>query len=67
MDKLIEALQIFLKYGNYEYPTVCLHDELIIDKITREMVSDADHKRLDKLGFIWSEEEEYYHSFKYGS
>ncbi len=67
MAKLIEALQIFLKYRNEEYPTGCLHDEFIVYNITREMVSDADHKRLDELGFIWSEEEEYYHSFKYGS
>ncbi len=67
MDKLIEALQIFLKYRNEEYPTTCLHDELIISRITREMVSDEDHKRLEELSFIWSEEEELYHSFKYGS
>ena len=30
MEKLIEALQIFLKYGNPDYPTHCEHDELTI-------------------------------------
>ena len=67
MDKLIEALQIFLKYKNLTYPTCCAHDELIIIDIMRSDVSDEDHARLDELGFIWSEDEECYHSFKYGS
>lgn len=31
MEDLIKALQIFLKYGNPDYPTYCLYDELWVD------------------------------------
>lgn len=67
MDDLIEALQIFLKYANYPNPTNCDHDVLCIMGVTREQVSDEDHKRLGELGFIWSEREECYRSFRFGS
>jgi hypothetical protein len=30
MEDLIKALQIFLKYGNPNYPTNCSHDELFV-------------------------------------
>ena len=67
MDKLIEALQIFLKYANPTYPTNCSHDKLAIMEVEREMVSDEDHAKLEELGFIWDEEYDYYFSFLYGS
>ena len=67
MENLIKALQIFLKYGNPKYPTHCEHDQLSIMEITKEMVSDEDIEELDKLGFFWSESEECFISFKYGS
>ena len=67
MDKLIEALQIFLQYKNEEYPTNCGHDALYIMGVHRDMVSDADHKRLEELDFIWDEDEEVYFSFHFGS
>ena len=67
MDKLIEALKIFLKYRNEEYPTNCLHDVLQIMGVDKDMVSDADHKRLGELGFSWSESDEVYYSFYFGS
>lgn len=67
MKDLIEALQIFLKYKNSKYPTNCTHDVLAIMEISREDVSDEDNEKLDKLGFFWSEEEECYMSFRFGS
>ena len=68
MSDLIEALQIFLKYGNSKYPTNCSHDELAIMNITKDQVSETDLIRLDELGFFWSEEDGgYFKSFKFGS
>lgn len=52
MDKLIEALQIFRKYGNSEYPTWCEHDMLHICDIEPDLVSKEDTKKLDELGFF---------------
>ena len=52
MSKLIEALQIFLKYGNPRNPTHCSHDELTICGIDPAAVSDVDVARLDELGFF---------------
>lgn len=67
MEKLIEALQIFLKYGDPEYPTHCEHDTLYVD-IDPEKVSEKDIKKLDKLGFFVDEEDpDGFTSFRYGS
>ena len=65
MDDLIEALTIFRKYGNPEYPTHCEHDELSVD-IDPELVSDEDKKKLDDLGFL-ADEDGHFVSFKFGS
>lgn len=52
MKDLIEALQIFMKYcGDVKYPTVCEREELFVNCVTPEQVSEEDLKRLDKLGF----------------
>ena len=51
MSDLIEALQIFLKYSNPDYPTHCEHDCLHICGIDPEEISTKDLKRLDDLGF----------------
>jgi len=68
MSDLIKALQIFLKYGNPNYPTHCEHDVLTICGIHPEIVSEEDKMELDKLGFfIGSEFEEAFISFKFGS
>jgi hypothetical protein len=70
MNNLIEALQIFSKYGNPEYPTHCEHDELTITpKICPDTVSHEDRERLEELGFFVSEEggEKLFKSFKFGS
>jgi hypothetical protein len=65
MSKLIEALQIFLKYGDPAYPTHCEHDELSICGIDPDAVSDEDKQRLDELGFIVTDDG--FKSFRYGS
>jgi hypothetical protein len=67
MEDLIKALQIFLKYGNPEYPTNCSHDELMICEIAPSEVSDEDKIELDKLGFFVSEEDDCFKSFRFGS
>lgn len=67
MEKLIKALQIFLKYGNPAYPTHCEHDELTICGINPADVSDEDKKELDELGFFVAEDEECFKSYRFGS
>jgi len=68
MKDLIEALQIFLKYADEEWPTNCSHDELTIMGVDKKDVSDADVDRLEELGFNWSDEDDgYFYSFKFGS
>lgn len=67
MKDLIEALNIFLKYGNPKYPTHCEHDTLYICEIEHSDVSEEDIKRLDELGFIKDEEDGGFMSFKFGS
>lgn len=67
MDKLIEALTIFLKYKNEYAPTHCEHDVMLVVGISQEEVSEEDKKRLDELGFRWSEEFDSWASFRYGS
>lgn len=64
MEDLIKALQIFL---NHEYPTHCVHDELMIASIPLEVVSTEDVIELDKLGFHWSKGNECWISFRFGS
>lgn len=69
MRDLIEALQILLKYGNYNRPIHCEHDILTICDIDPAIVSKEDIIKLDKLGFkVWDEYgEEAFHSYKFGS
>lgn len=67
MSDLIEALQIFLKYGNPKYPTHCAHDELVICGINPSDVSEEDKERLDDLGFFVDDLDECFKSFRYGS
>jgi hypothetical protein len=66
MEKLIEALQIFLKYGNPERPTHCEHDVMYVD-IDYDIVSEGDKARLYALGFLEDDENGKFMSFKYGS
>jgi len=67
MEDLIKALQIFLKYNNSYSPTYCQHDQLAIMDIDPDDVSSEDKVELDKLGFIVSEEDECFISFRFGS
>ncbi len=67
MEKLIEALQIFLKYGNPDYPTHCEHDVMWICGIDNEKVTEEDRKKLDELGFFYDEDDEHFKSYRYGS
>lgn len=67
MDKLIEALQIFLKYKNEQWPTHCEHDILMIIGITEDEISEEDKEKLDKLGFSWNSEYDCWASYRYGS
>ena len=64
MRDLIEALQIFLKYKNNEWPTHCEHDELFIIGVGE--VSEEDAAKLDKLGFFRNDVDGW-SSFKFGS
>lgn len=66
MKNLIEALQIFFKYKNSDYPTHCEHDTLYVVDIGWDEVSKEDRVRLNDLGFNYDENGGWY-SFKYGS
>ena len=65
MENLIKALQIFLKYQNLDFPTICVHDELIIVGISFDEVSEDDKNSLENLGFLW--DSDCWASTKYGS
>lgn len=68
MDQLIEALTIFRKYKNVRHPTHCEHDVLMIMAVTQDEVSDEDQKRLDELGFHWSDADDgCWASYRFGS
>lgn len=66
LSKLIEALQIFLKYGDVSYPTHCEHDVLTVC-VDPSKVSDEDKAKLDELGFFVNSSEDCFQSFRYGS
>lgn len=66
MNDLIEALQIFAKYANNEFPTSCEHDVLYV-LVDPSLVSVEDTSKLESLGFSADTAEECFHSFRYGS
>jgi hypothetical protein len=51
LDALIEALMIFRKYGNPEWPTHCEHDVLYVNSVVPSKMSADDLKRLGELSF----------------
>lgn len=67
MKSLIEALQIFLKYKDVSSPTHCEHDVLYVVGIPEGLVSAEDTKKLDDLGFFWSDSDDCWISFRFGS
>ena len=66
MKELIEALQIFMKYGDKRWPTHCEHDELIVD-IDPAIVSAEDTAKLEELSFLPNHDESYFYSYRFGS
>jgi len=66
MKDFIEACQIFLKYGDMDYPFSCEHDVLYVF-YDGSIMSEEDLARLELLGFDWDEGDEHFYSFKYGS
>ena len=66
MSNLIEALQIFLKYRDEQFPTQCEHDMLYVH-VDPSVVSGEDIKRLEEIGFFIAEELECFASYVYGS
>jgi hypothetical protein len=70
MRGLIEILNIFLKYlpNDVNWPTNCSHDELTFClDLNPSMMSKEDVDRLDELGVFYSESDNVFKSFKYGS
>lgn len=65
MDKLIQALQIFLKYGNPKFPTHCEHDILMV--MIEEEISEEDKEKLEELHFNWNDEYGCWASYYFGS
>lgn len=67
MKTLIEALQIFLKYGDPYSPTHCEHDELLV-MIDPSDVSEEDTDKLELLGFFPNVEYgQCFSSYRFGS
>lgn len=66
MSKLIEALQIFLKYEDPAFPTHCEHDVLYV-QIDPQKVSTEDLLKLYSLGFFPNDDNTGFSSHKYGS
>lgn len=64
MSDLIEALQVFLKYGNPSYPTHCEHDVFTVC-IDPKVVSKEDKAKLYQLGFF--EKDNDFQSFRFGA
>ncbi len=68
LSELVEALTIFLKYGDVAWPTHCEHDEMVIANLHEcATISPEDHTRLEELGFGWDEDDERYKSYAFGS
>jgi hypothetical protein len=61
---LIEALTIFAKYTDAEYPTHCEHDKLYV-LVDPAKVTAEDKARLEDLGFRPSVDA--FYSFRFGS
>jgi hypothetical protein len=68
LTAFIEGMQIFLKYGygNNITPIHCEHDEMSIC-LSGENMKKEDIERLEKLGFEYDKEEDYFYSYRWGS
>lgn len=65
LSGLIEALQIFLKYGDLSRPTHCEHDVMFVC-VSPSIVTEDDKRALAILGFI-EDGSEGFKSYRYGS
>ena len=66
MKDLIEALTIFLKYKNDDYPTHCYNEIFNVD-IDASLVSLDDVRRLEELSFYIDEDDNTFSSARFGS
>jgi hypothetical protein len=67
VEDLIKALKIFATYGNPRYPTHCEHDCLHIMGVTKDEMSGEHIAAVELLGFLWSDSDEAWISFRFGS
>lgn len=67
LSKLVEALQICLKYGDPPYPTHCEHDVLYVCGLRHDDFSKEDLAKMEELGFTPGGVGEGFESFRYGS
>lgn len=67
MEDLLKVLNILVKYSKADLPTHCEHDELWFSTVEKDKVSKEDIRKLDKLGVFWSESDETFKSFRFGS
>lgn len=65
-SEIIEAMQIFQKYGEVQFPFYCSHDKLTVC-VDPAAVSEVDTARLEELGFHTDTSEDCFYSFRYGS
>lgn len=65
MSDLLEAIKIFLKYGNPHCPTDCKHDIMYVD-INPELVSKEDILLLEGFGFFVDDDDECFYSYRFG-
>lgn len=66
MKNLIEALTIFSKYTNSNYPTSCEHDVLYVQVDPAEVTFD-DKIKLNDLGFQANFDNHNFYSYTFGS
>jgi hypothetical protein len=64
MNDLIEALQIFNKYGGKSH---CLMELLTIQDVEENEVTEDEKARLIGLGFHWNFEYDCWASYRFGS
>lgn len=71
MKDLIEVLLIFLRHCEDDpyTPTHCEHDTLFFcaPSVEEAAYTDEEIARLDELGVVWSECEEAWMSYRFGS
>jgi hypothetical protein len=68
MKELVEAFQIFLKYGNPSYPINCQHDIMrVYLDVSFDTIDKNDIKRLIEIGFEYDDDFGCFQSTKYGS